>query len=199
MSKDDGRRSAYQQKAAKLRKLLEEKYYDTLDEFYVDNKVTKAQYLDIIRSTLRRPTLMFKRNFTEIYTNTFNPWIAKTLGSNTDLQFILKEYSCAAYVVEYVNKSNRGISHLHRELMKLHDEHPEKEYLQLLKALSLKLLNTVEMSSQEAAWYLLRQKMSTAIRDIAYIPTVWPHERMKARKRKTVMDREQLDENSNDI
>jgi hypothetical protein len=41
MSKDDGRRSAYQQKAAKLGRLLEEKHYDTLDEFYVDNKVTR--------------------------------------------------------------------------------------------------------------------------------------------------------------
>lgn len=145
MSKDDGRRSGFQLKAAKLRKLLEEKHYDTLGEFYIDNNITKAQYLDIIRSTLRRPTLMFKRDFTQIYTNTFNPWIAQTLCSNSDLQFILEEYSCAAYVVEYVNKSNRGISHLHRELMKLHDEHPEKEYLQLLKQLSLKLLNTVEM------------------------------------------------------
>lgn len=199
MSKDDGRRSGFQLKAAKLRKLLEEKHYDTLGEFYIDNNITKAQYLDIIRSTLRRPTLMFKRDFTEIYTNTFNPWIAQTLGSNSDLQFILEEYSCAAYVVEYVNKSNRGISHLHRELMKLHDEHPEKEYLQLLKQLSLKLLNTVEMSSQEAAWYLLRQKMSIASVDVVYIPTVWPHERQKAHKRKAVMDRERLDENSTDI
>lgn len=101
---------------------------------------------------------MFKHDFKDIYTNTFNPWITQTLGSNTDLQFILEEYSCAAYVVNYFNKSNRDISNLHRELIKLQDEQPVKEYLQLLKQLNLKLLNTVEISSQEAAWFLLLKK-----------------------------------------
>lgn len=41
--------------------------------------------------------------------------------------------------------------------------------------------------------------MSVASVDVVYIPTVWPHERQKARKRKTVMDRERLNENSTDI
>ncbi|CAD7087562.1 unnamed protein product [Hermetia illucens] len=76
MSKDDIRRSGFQSKAAKRCKIVEEKHYDTCDEFYIDHGLTKTKYLDIIRSILRRPTLMFKRVFTEIYTNTFNPWIA---------------------------------------------------------------------------------------------------------------------------
>ncbi|CAD7087561.1 unnamed protein product [Hermetia illucens] len=41
--------------------------------------------------------------------------------------------------------------------------------------------------------------MSVATVDVVYIPTVWPHERQKARKRKIVMDRERLNENSTDI
>lgn len=41
---------------------------------------------------------------------------------------ILGEYSWVVYVVDNDKKSNRGISNQHRELMKLHDEHPEKEY-----------------------------------------------------------------------
>ncbi|GFW38163.1 ATP-dependent DNA helicase [Trichonephila clavipes] len=55
------------------------------------------------------------------------------------------------------------------------------------------------MSSQEAAWYLLRQPMSRSSREVSYIPTVWPQERHKLRKRKAVMDEENLDENSTDI
>jgi hypothetical protein len=35
-----------------------------------------------------------------------------------DLQFILEEYARAAYLVEYVNKTNWGISNLQRELIK---------------------------------------------------------------------------------
>ncbi|GFX94834.1 ATP-dependent DNA helicase [Trichonephila clavipes] len=55
------------------------------------------------------------------------------------------------------------------------------------------------MSSQEAAWYLLRQPMSRSSREVSYIPTVWPQEHHKLRKRKVVMDEENLVENSIDI
>jgi len=58
--------------------------------------------------------------------NSFNPWIAKWLKSNMDIQFILEPYSCAKYVVEYVNKTNRGISNLHSDIIKLRDLYPAK-------------------------------------------------------------------------
>jgi hypothetical protein len=120
------------------------------------------------------------------------------LNSNTDLQIILDEYSCAAYVVEYVNKSNRGISHLHRELMEMHKDNPELAEDDLIMRLALKTLNSVEMS-QEAAWYLLQQQMSRARRQVFYVPTVWPHERQKAYKKRVQMDREGIALDSTDI
>ncbi|KAH7983960.1 hypothetical protein HPB52_015829 [Rhipicephalus sanguineus] len=44
----------------------------------------------------------------------FNPWVAPILDSNMDLQMVLDTCECAAYVVEYVNKTNRGMSSLNR-------------------------------------------------------------------------------------
>ena len=41
------------------------------------------------------------------------------LQSNMDIQFILDQYSCASYVVEYINKSNRGMSNLQNEMIKI--------------------------------------------------------------------------------
>ncbi|GFX71096.1 helitron_like_N domain-containing protein [Trichonephila clavipes] len=70
LPKDDGRKNGLQTRATKLRKLLEEKNYETLGEFPVDNNLTMAHYLDTIRATLRRPTVVFKRDLSEIYTNT---------------------------------------------------------------------------------------------------------------------------------
>jgi hypothetical protein len=70
MAKDDNRRSNYQSKAKKLRQLLEEKRYDSRGEFLGDANSTMSHYLDIIRATLRRPTLVFKRNMNEIYYHT---------------------------------------------------------------------------------------------------------------------------------
>jgi phage tail protein X len=41
------------------------------------------------------------------------------------VQFILKEYSRATYVVEYVYKTNRGMSNLQRVLIKIRDKYPD--------------------------------------------------------------------------
>lgn len=116
-----------------------------------------------------------------------------------DLQIVLDEYSCAQYVVEYVNKSNRGISDLHRPVLTLYEQNPEQEYSQLLKQVGLKLLNSVEMTAQEAAWYLLRQPMSHSSRLVRYIPTVWPQERLKAVKTHSTINQEKLPADSTSI
>ena len=186
-------------RAEVLREMLETKRYDTFEQFLIDNRLNLQEYFDIIRASIRRPTIIFRRDMKQLWTNTFNPWVASVLNSNTDLQIILDEYSCAAYVVEYVNKSNRGISHLHRELIEMQKDNPELAEDDLIKLIALKMLNSVEMSSQEAAWYFLRQRMSHASRQIFYVPTVWPHERQKAYMKKAQMDREGIALNSTDV
>ncbi|XP_055632950.1 uncharacterized protein LOC129773377 [Toxorhynchites rutilus septentrionalis] len=195
----DGRRDQLSRRAAKMRDTLETKVFDTLEAFLADSNCTFDYYLDVIRSSIRRPTVIMKRSMTQLWSNPFNPWIAKILRSNMDLQFVLEEFSCAAYVVEYVNKTNKGISSLHRELIKLQEEHPEQDYNGLLKKVSIKMLNTVEMSAQEAAWYMLRQPMSEASRKVEFIPTMWPHQRIKSRKRIKQMDEEGLENDSTDV
>lgn len=164
----DGRLGQLKQQATKMREALETKVFDSLDAFLVDCNCTYERYLDVIRSSISRPTVMLKRSMSQLWTNSFNPWIAGKLGSNMDLQFILEVFSCAAYVVDYVNKSNRGISSFQRELVKLQEEHPDQDYGGLLKLASLKMLNSVEMAAQEAAWYLLRQSMSEASRKVLF-------------------------------
>ena len=77
-----------------------------------------------------------------------------------------------AYVSEYINEIiNRGISNLHHELIKMTETFPEKDYEELLKSVSLQMLNSVEICIQEAAWYLLRLNMSEIGRSVEYIPT----------------------------
>jgi hypothetical protein len=96
--------------ARQARYNLETKSYDTILDFLRDSEITNLEmYADVVRSSIVRPTIMHRRDMTQIMTNTFNPFISSALESNMDLQIILDEYSCAAYVVEYVNKSNRGI------------------------------------------------------------------------------------------
>ena len=192
-------RDSLRRQAKQVRVNLETKSYDDILSFFQDNGMNLDLYIDYIRATITRPTVIFERDMTQIMTNTFNPFISSVLNSNMDLQIILDEYSCAAYVVEYVNKSNRGISHLHRELLALQEENPEITNDALMRQIAVKMLNAVEMSAQEAAWYLLRQPMSYGSRDVFYVPTVWPWERQKARKRMDQMDDEGVDEQSTDV
>nr|XP_029713677.1 uncharacterized protein LOC109418586 [Aedes albopictus] len=196
---DDGRRTQLKKRSTEIHNLLETKTFETFAEFLHDCKCTIEGYLDIIRASIKRPTVLNKRSMTELWTNPFNPWIANILQSNMDLQFILEEFSCAAYVVEYVNKANRGISSLHRDLVQLSEQFPDYDHLSLLKKVGLKMLNSVEMSAQEAAWYLLRQPMSEASRKVEFIPTMWPHERTKTRKRTQQMNNEGIADDSTDI
>lgn len=107
-------------------------------------------YLDVIKALLRRATVVRKRNMKELWTNTFNPWIASVQNSDMDLQFIIDEYSCAAYVVEYVNKSNSGVSHLQTTCGTLERTYRTRFHW-LLKKVCINMLNTVEISYQEGA------------------------------------------------
>lgn len=70
-------------------------------------------------------------------------------------------------------------SHLQRKIIETINEHPEIDIVEMTKNLSIDVLNNAEITSQEAAWYLLREPMSKTSVIIAYIPTVWPTERQR--------------------
>ncbi|KAM7295566.1 uncharacterized protein ISCGN_025066 [Ixodes scapularis] len=127
---------------------------------------------------------------TELWTDTFNPWIVTVLNSNMDLKFIIDGYSCAAYIVEYVNKSNYGGSSLHRQLVQLQVDHPELDFVALMKKVCINMLNSTEMSCQEAAWHLLRPPISEASCKVEFVPTMWASDRVKSHKEREEIDAE---------
>lgn len=200
LASSDPRRQELRLQAAEIRQNLENRQYQTIPDFFKDNSITSYKsYLNLIRSTLTRPTVLLKRNMDQIHINSFHPWIAGVLNSNMDIQFILDEYSCAAYVVGYVNKTERGMGNLRRQMQDLSDQNPDADHLSLMKMVSIKFLNAIEMTSQEASWFLLRQNMSHFSRDVKYIPTGLPSERHKYRKTKKCMDAEGLADDSRDV
>lgn len=116
----------YKAKYNALRKNLENYEYVGLQTFYEDNNINSDQeYVNIIRAGINRPRVFPKRQPYEKWHNPFNPFILNIVKSNTDFQFITEEYSCATHVVEYVNKTNRGVSTLQRKIIEIIDDHPE--------------------------------------------------------------------------
>lgn len=136
----------------KIRENLENQNYSNMDAFYVHNNISSNEhYASILRAGITRPRVFLKRQPSEKWHNAFNPFIFNVLQSNTDIQFILDEYSCAAYVVEYVNKTNRGISNLQRQILQVMNDNPQFDLVDVTRKIGVDMLNAVEITSQEAA------------------------------------------------
>lgn len=74
------------------------------------------------------------------------------------------------------------MSNLHKAVMQIIEEKPQMDYAAIIRSLGVTMLKGVEMSAQEAAWFLLRQPMSEKSREVVYIPTCYPEERVRVRK-----------------
>ena len=114
--------------------------------------MSESDYLKIIQSSLQSLTIFLKHSPCDIRINAFNKEILELHHANMDLKFITESWSCAMYVLKYINKSKRGISRL------LHDAIEEVKrgnftiHIQL-RHMANKFLNASELSAQEAVHY----------------------------------------------
>ncbi|XP_040357685.2 uncharacterized protein LOC120841632, partial [Ixodes scapularis] len=183
-----------------MHQALETTNYDSMEQFWEHHGVAdKAEYISVLRAGTPRATIMLPRTVQQKWVNYFNPWVASILDSNMDLQIVLDTYACAAYVVEYVNKANRGMSNLNRAVQEIVKEKGDMAYSQALRHLGVKMLNAIELSAQEAAWCLLNQDMSEASRKVVFVNSAWPEERTRIRKSNAQMAQEGLVESSTDV
>jgi len=98
-----------------------------------------------IRSSLRKPKIFLKRSFNAIMANAYNPLIISLQRANIDIQFILDPY-----FINYINKSQRGISKLMQEAI---EETRAGNFTikQKLQHIGHKFITGSEISAQEAA------------------------------------------------
>lgn len=84
----------------------------SFDEFLTMINLTKEDYILAIRSSLKSPKVFLRRSIAEIRINPYNQILLRSWEANIDVQFILDAYACAAYIVSYISKSQRGMSNL---------------------------------------------------------------------------------------
>lgn len=120
--------------------------FASLDDFLrTFNVRSEEEYMDVLRAGVARPCVLHRRTPTEKFVNAFNPWIGRVLDSNMDLQIILDHYACASYVVDYVNKADRGMSNLKRAVSDNLKENPNDDYEAVIRKLRVDMLKGVEM------------------------------------------------------
>ena len=137
-----------------------------------------------------------KRTPSEIRINNYNTTLLKAWQANMDLQYVLDPYACAAYILAYITKGQRGISRL---LQKATEEirSGNQDIANKVRHIGNKFLNAVEISAQEAAYLVLQMPMRRSTRDCQFINTSNPDER--AFLLKSLDKLKELPDNSSDI
>lgn len=186
---DNSNQCTRKQRLEKYDKLLqiltEYKDTDTSDPPTLEDILQKLsipnmnEYKSIIRTAIKRPTVFLRRTIKQRMVSGFNEKLLPLWQSNMDIQFIMDVYSCVKYVIEYIGKSQRGISKLMRDIvenLKNSTDMPVKE--QLWK-ISSSFQGSQEISAQEAVYTCLGMKQSNSSTGHVFINTGHPDKRTR--------------------
>lgn len=163
---------SYRKRLKEIDRLLEEKETAQLsfNAFLEKLNLNIQDYLLTIRSQLKCSKIYIKRDPKATRINQYNKKILSLMRSNMDIQFVLDPYSCIQYVVDYINKSQRGLSKLIRDSME-NVQNGNMSVRDKLKTVSNTLYNGSEISAQEAAWCRMQLSMASSSIGFEFINT----------------------------
>ena len=181
----------YKKKNTELLKAMNE-YKDNVDmtfEEFLENiaKMDFEDYIKCIRSSLKAPKVFLKRKTKDMRINLFNEGILLAWKANLDIQIVLEPYGCASYIVGYISKSQRGMS----AQLDAAAKEARKGNLDLKKQvrhIGNVFSNCVEVSAQEAVYLDLQIPLTKCTRDVVFINTSVPEERIFLLKPKAALD-----------
>ena len=181
----------YKKKNTDLLKAMNE-YKDNVDmtfEEFLENiaKMDFDDYIKCIRSSLKAPKVFLKRKTKDMRINLFNEGILLAWKANLDIQIVLEPYGCASYIVGYISKSQRGMS----AQLDAAAKEARKGNLDLKKQvrhIGNVFSNCVEVSAQEAVYLDLQMPLTKCTRDIVFVNTSVPEERIFLLKPKAALD-----------
>ena len=142
----------------------------TFEEFLAEIKISYEKYERVIRTTLKRAKIFLRRDLKDIRTNAFNEEILRRHRANMDLQFVLDPYACVHYILDYINKSNRGMSRLLKQVVE-EQRQGNLTHRQKLYKIASKFINSSEVSAQEAVYILLSMPLSHSSRSSVFVNT----------------------------
>ena len=145
------------------------------------------EYIKCIRSSLKAPKVFLKRKTKDMRINLFNECILLAWKANLDIKIVLEPYGCASYIVGYISKSQRGMS----AQLDAAAKEARKGNLDLKhksSILEMFFSNCVEVNAQEAVYLDLQIPLTKCTRDIVFVNTSVPEERIFLLKPKAALD-----------
>ena len=168
----------------------------SFEQMLVKLGITEEKYLLAVRSSLNSPTVFLKRQANELRINNYNSACLAAWRANMDIQFVLDVYACAMYIVSYISKSQKGMSELLRNAC---DEakRGNSTIKQQVRDIGNKFLNNVEISAQEAVYITLQLPMRKSSRQVVFINTSPPEDRVQLLK--PLKDINEMEDDSQDV
>lgn len=142
----------------------------SFEELLAKMNVDLDFYIFAIRATIKHAKIFLKRDPKNCRTNAYCKKILLLMKSNMDIQFVLDAFACIGYIVDYVNKSSRGLSRLLRQCVEDH-KRGNKSIREQMKACCNIMYNSTEISAQEAAWLKCRLSMCETSVGVEFIST----------------------------
>ena len=181
----------YKKKNTELLTAINE-YEDNVDmtfEEFLENcaKMDFDDYIKCIRSSLKAPKVFLKRKTKDMRINLFNEGILCAWKANLHIQIVLEPYGCASYIVGYISKSQRGMS-AQLDAAAKEDRKGNLDLKKQVRHIGNVFSNCVEVSAQEAVYLDLQIPLAKCTRDIVFVNTSVPEERIFLLKPKAALD-----------
>ena len=168
----------------------------TFEQLLNNLGVTNETYILAIRSHLNCPTIFLRRKPSELRINNYNPACLSAWRADMDVQFVLDVYACAMYIVSYISKAQKGMSELlHKACAEAKEGNSNVK--QQVRDIGNKFLNSVEISAQEVVYIILQLPMKKSSREVVFINTSPPDERVRLLK--PISEIEDMPDESEDI
>ena len=143
----------------------------------------KETYIQVLRTSILEATIMLKREPKDIYTNNFNIGISTLWDANMDIQIVFNAFAAASYCTSYMTKNDTATSRAMQAILQQSKEN-NSPTVERLRSLGNALINTQELSSQQAAYIALSLPLHSCSRQFQFINTNFAAERTLLLKRK---------------
>ena len=168
----------------------------SFEDFLIQMRCTYAEYIMAIQTSLKCAKLFLKRTLKEIRVNPYMKNLIHAWKANHDIQFVLDPYACAAYITDYITKTQKGMSTLLYNACK-EARNGNDSLRKQVRFMGNQFLNATEICAQEAVYLALQLPLTRKTRQVVFINTSAPEDRTRLLKSEELL--KELPENSTDI
>jgi hypothetical protein len=113
------------EKSKSLFALLEQRDFHELmsfEDFLEELNLTEDEYIEVIQSTLKQPTIFLKRKLSNIWNNGFSKDMPIMWNANTHAQYVLNAYVATSYCTSYMKNVDKSMTSDFRRIRREHEK-----------------------------------------------------------------------------